>query len=152
MEKSTDCGTQKAPIGLWFDRNEILVELQGGKHSDPMRETIIRDRILQDWITLNDELRESNAESIKLGAELAQTRTELAALREENRWIPCAERLPEEGNANDEKLVYDPYNGVYTAYYRGAWWANRDTERCGIEYDNVTHWRPLPAGPEVDNA
>ena len=57
------------------------------------------------------------------------------------RWIPVEERLPEEGV---EVIVYSKSMGVVPdiSYVKGLWlW------EAGI-VKNVTHWHPLPKGPE----
>lgn len=66
----------------------------------------------------------------------------LAELEAVARWIPVTERMPQEGStvlvwgtACDAALV-----GWHT---RGKWSAHGG--KCGL----VTHWRPLPDGPEV---
>jgi hypothetical protein len=69
------------------------------------------------------------------------------------RWIPVTERLPEEWT---EVLVFarcrpDADGFVQTAVYignPGCWrvtWNN-----CMLEYNIVTHWRPLPEEPKED--
>ena len=58
-----------------------------------------------------------------------------------SRWIPVEERLPEEGV---EVIVYSKGVGVIPdiSYVKGRWiWD------AGI-IKNVTHWMPLPKGPE----
>ena len=71
-------------------------------------------------------------------------RAELAELREANRWIPVEERLPEAGVkaiATDgdhvDMALYD-YNNEWD------WWVP-----IGNADEEITHWRPLPAPPEV---
>jgi len=78
---------------------------------------------------------------------LVDCRSEIARLREERRWVPVGERLPEEG-------------------VEVLWWCNSDDEDRGVfvgERDrsliawgghewfidaDFTHWQPLPPGPE----
>jgi len=76
---------------------------------------------------------------------LEKLRSELAALREQVRWIPVSEKLPKD---NQEVLIYADLiaKGVHSTksrqwsadgyYYHGDW------------YDTVTHWMPLPLPPE----
>jgi hypothetical protein len=83
----------------------------------------------------------------------------LAKLREERRWIPVGERLPE---SKEKVLVYggrteiwingtkQPMPSIHTGYLRGlgdGWfsWDHHDYI-C-----DVTHWMPLPESPEVDD-
>lgn len=94
--------------------------------------------------------------------EAQQTRiTQLEAeLKEERRWIPVEERLPEDDPSikkhhDGEKfgfLTVLAYNGVVrqtNRFFCGE-------ERCGLPKTNgwewasanVTHWRPLPEPPE----
>jgi hypothetical protein len=73
--------------------------------------------------------------------------TEIARLREERRWVPVGERLPDEG-------------------VEVLWWCNSDDEDRGVFVGKrdrslivwgshewfidaeFTHWMPLPPGPE----
>ena len=70
---------------------------------------------------------------------------ELSKLKAQQRWIPVAQRLPEDGF---EVMVYtDRYGGRHEfAYYvprLGAWYQN-----CALLFPNVAHWMPLPEPPE----
>lgn len=61
------------------------------------------------------------------------------------RWIPVTERLPDEGAT---VLVHSTHRGVMVATYqmdlvRPAFFGH------GHAPGTVTHWRPLPAAPEV---
>jgi hypothetical protein len=60
---------------------------------------------------------------------------EITRLREERRWVPVGERLPEE----DEQVL----------------WLLNDNATIDLDYTkpfNATHWKPkpLPPGPEGD--
>ena len=67
---------------------------------------------------------------------------ELRKLREETRWIPVTERLPEEGMDvlvwwYGSHLRIGRYNGRDKSFVVGRYYA-----------PDVTHWRPLPKPPE----
>lgn len=54
-------------------------------------------------------------------------------------WIPCSERLPEEGT----RILFCDIDGdVYCGerYYGGAWWDDRNDDHV----KNVIAWMPLP--------
>ena len=71
-----------------------------------------------------------------LEAENARLTAELTALREQVRWIPVSERLPEKDGA---------YIGWDGTLYVGFTW----DERFSVMFPNtVTHWMPLPLPPE----
>jgi hypothetical protein len=73
---------------------------------------------------------------------------EIARLREERRWVPVGERLPD-----DLRRVMVMAPGLYGAQV--AWLLNGKWHD-GIGYPDdaidcrVTHWMPLPPGPEGD--
>ena len=87
---------------------------------------------------------------------------ENAALKEESRWIPVSERLPEQPPdfigedglmrfvSGMDYIVADAENNVYVAHYlfgcssmKYFWYKNSLTP-----LKNVTHWRPLPEPPQ----
>ena len=82
-----------------------------------------------------------------IGACLAEAATRLAELVEERRWVPVGERLPE-----DLRRVMVMAPGLYGAQV--AWLLNGKWHD-GIGYPDdaidcrVTHWQPLPPGPEA---
>ena len=73
---------------------------------------------------------------------------EVERLREERRWVPVGERLPD-----DLRRVMVMAPGLYGAQV--AWILNGKWHD-GIGYPDdaidgrVTHWQPLPPGPEGD--
>jgi hypothetical protein len=72
-------------------------------------------------------------------------RARVVELEAAQRWVPVGERLPGEGVA---VLVHSMHRGVMVATY------DTDGARCaffghGVAAGTVTHWRALPAGPEV---
>ena len=88
----------------------------------------------------NEQLREAAALVTKESAELL-----------ERRWIPVEERLPEVWR-NDETaelvnyMIYSPDFGVDIGNYH----AKAKKWLCMALPCTVTHWMPLPSGPEVD--
>lgn len=61
-------------------------------------------------------------------------------------WVPCAERMPEEGV--DVLIVFGLDRVVTIARWNGerAWWS--DEGRVQFPADEVTHWCPLLAPPK----
>ena len=103
-------------------------------------------------ITLRDDLAEAADLIEKLTARYAE---ELAVAQERPRWIPVTERLPEEGVpvlinyiGTDGKVYAD---GVAAWTECGWFWGEG-----GLVYGSeevavpITHWMPLPDGPEVE--
>ena len=88
----------------------------------------------------NEQLREAAALVAKESAELL-----------ERRWIPVTERLPEVWR-NDETaelvnyMIYSPDFGVDIGNYH----AKAKKWLCMALPCTVTHWMPLPSGPEVE--
>lgn len=88
----------------------------------------------------NKRLREADALVTKESAELL-----------ERRWIPVEERLPEVWR-NDETaelvnyMIYSPDFGVDIGNYH----AKAKKWLCMALPCTVTHWMPLPSGPEVE--
>lgn len=88
----------------------------------------------------NEQLREAAALVTKESAELL-----------ERRWIPVEERLPEVWR-NDETaelvnyMIYSPDFGVDIGNYH----AKAKKWLCMALPCTVTHWMPLPSGPEAE--
>jgi len=83
---------------------------------------------------------------VNFAARWREMEAELEQLREESRWIPVEERLPEDDVMvlvwrKCSKYSYPQYTAVHNS---GEWFSNG-----GRKVNNITHWRPLPAGPEV---
>ena len=86
---------------------------------------------------------------------LAEAATRLAELVEERRWVPVGERLPEIGT----DVLAMGSEGVFQACLI-LWGESRRWEAlvldvhgcgcCGGGGASVTHWMPLPPGPEGD--
>ena len=83
----------------------------------------------------------------KAAGEIAETvvglRDRVNGLEAAHRWVPVNQRLPPLG---EDVLVWSPGWTAATQGYR----TTRDVFVSMDEVDMpVTHWRPLPAGPEV---
>ena len=84
---------------------------------------------------------------------LTRLATRLAELVEERRWVPVGERLPEIGT----DVLAMGSEGVFQACLT-LWGESRRWEAlvldvhgcgcCGGGRASVTHWQPLPPGPE----
>ena len=141
------------------------------------------------------DLQRAGAYMIEAQAKwIGELEAELAKLREENRWIPVEERLPEnevdvlilaerrlygisetdrrkhhivatafhtDGKMNTEDSGYNwelwdtgaEYDEEVDAYIipEGWWEAVRYGEEFSAVDDIVTHWKPMPKGPEVEH-
>lgn len=101
-------------------------------------------------ITLCDDLAKAADLIEKLTARCARYAEEIAVLQEREKWVPVTERLPEVWR-NDETselvnyMIYSPDFGVDIGNYH----ANAKKWLCMALPCTVTHWRPLPDGPEA---
>ena len=86
----------------------------------------------------------------KLTGRCTRYAEEIAVLQEREKWVPVTERLPEVWR-NDETselvnyMIYSPDFGVDIGNYH----AKAKKWLCMALPCTVTHWRPLPNGPEV---
>ena len=87
----------------------------------------------------------------------------IAALREQPRWIPVEERLPEKSG---QYLTYETWGygcAIDTSYwtnsyrdknevemYGRALWYRYDSEYGDYEVNRITHWMPLPEPPKEE--
>lgn len=77
---------------------------------------------------------------------------ELEAAREDG-WIACSDRLPERDGLG-AVLAFDaarPRKGVWLETTHPSWWGQfmEDANEWG---PTVTHWRPIPTPPAIDQA
>lgn len=79
---------------------------------------------------------------------------EIAVLQEKEKWISTTERLPEAGETVLAVVYGKPNENVeligaieLAEWYEGEWFID-----AWPDWENVrvTHWLPLPAGPEVE--
>lgn len=77
--------------------------------------------------------------------EAEQLRTANAKLREEARWIPVSERLPE----NEEEVIVACVDETSITLWFGAYWMDdthwkAEHEEYAAGYiDLITHWKPI---------
>lgn len=92
-----------------------------------------------------DELNCMAASAIEgLQAQLRAVEDQRNALLEENRWIPVEERMPDAGTA---LLAWESLSGAaYPGTYDDKGWFLAGYF-CAVH--SVTHWKPMPKGPEV---
>lgn len=96
------------------------------------------------------ELLDAAADLIeKLTDRCARYAEEIAVAQERTRWIPVTERLPED--SMQKVLVFVPHihgDIVDVGRYLGAdGWV---LEEWYLTQSAVTHWMPLPEGPEEE--
>ena len=81
---------------------------------------------------------------------------ELRKLKEQTRWIPVTERLPETSTEQGEDISYeisgyvlgiDEKNEVQKVKWECGDYFQGWQDEPGTVY-NITHWKPLPAPPE----
>lgn len=68
------------------------------------------------------------------------------------KWVKCSDRLPEESGYY---LTYTSWDWISVNEYSSRWekWniSDKSTNEdwiSKVEMKNITHWMPLPAGPE----
>ena len=72
----------------------------------------------------------------------------LAKLRQERRWIPVGDRLPEDNSNVLAYLRIGEAGRIYPANYaKGVWW---DRLFSTPATNTTTHWMPLPEPPKED--
>ena len=85
-------------------------------------------------------------DSVKASDAVRWAIAEIVKLREERRWVPVGERLPEHPcwviafDAEQQLVIYVHFSS--DDYHDGPVWENDRGRR------NPTHWMPLPPAPE----
>jgi len=72
---------------------------------------------------------------------------------ENDRWVPVAERLPEIFNPVFAVTKNNEKYGVAFIGSNGNWvwcWSNRPKNTTSLDLLWISHWRPLPPGPEEE--
>ena len=108
---------------------------------------------LSDADRLAQELVEARHDRDEARAQYAEARSVIRGyLAPDTNWIPCAERMPEDGD-EDDMLIWGPdYHRPFLAAYIGSAPDDRDrawtTPQCRVPTSPITHRRPLPEAPE----
>ena len=100
-----------------------------------------------------ETLRDGNRE---LRARITELETEVARLQEAARWIPVEERLPEPGVPvlmwlHPRHIPGQAKEGTYMPVlnpdrsWRSTW------DMSTYETGEITHWRPMPSVPNVED-
>ena len=99
--------------------------------------------------TAADLIEEQQREIERLQNDLILKNDELLKLREENRWIPVGEQLPEEFVSVLVCIPSEnPLPTVKEAYLANGAWA---TKMAIFFMEEVSHWKPMPKGVEVQD-
>ena len=143
-------------IGRWGVSEHQPIDLDDLRRVAVKVRWMTDDNWLADMVELAcDEisrLREDNDEQCRLHgvgsqrelrqlAVIEEQAREIARLREERRWVPVSERLPKPGET--VLMLMDGIDPVSGWYENGHFHNAYDTLY-------VTHWMPLPPGPEGD--
>jgi hypothetical protein len=143
-------------IGRWGVSEHQPIDLDDLRRVAVKVRWMTDDNWLADMVELAcDEisrLREDNDEQCRLHgvgsqrelrqlAVIEEQAREIARLREERRWVPVSERLPKPGET--VLMLMDGIDPVSGWYENGHFHNAYDTLY-------VTHWMPLPPGPEED--
>jgi hypothetical protein len=100
--------------------------------------------------SLESDYAISNRELLIKQVEINRLTAENTALREQVRWIPVSERLPEDGQS---VLVYDRIaQDCVVVRYENIKWKYYAFEHSVEAFKSVfTHWMPLPSFPESED-
>ena len=94
---------------------------------------------IYDWMhEAADAIEELLSERDEVNADSWKTAFEVE--RDEHRWIPVTERLPEEAGFT---LIFTANGNPGVCYFTNGWWG-------GYSKDHITHWMPLPEPPKEE--
>ena len=135
LEAARKIGLYQGKSGIW-----AVIEQASDRIANQSNHIAALQQEIEKLRGQNEQLREAAALVAKESAELL-----------ERRWIPVTERLPEVWR-NDETaelvnyMIYSPDFGVDIGNYH----AKAKKWLCMALPCTVTHWAPLPSGPEVE--
>lgn len=103
-----------------------------------------------------DELKKGISHIENMVTAIYRLQAENDALREQNRWIPVTERLPEDY----EKVLFNAKGVVYRGHHildvtvffnktgTPSWVADNEYDDDDLKYGDVTQWMNLPEPPQ----
>ena len=148
-----------------MDDREKLIELLEQKcHDDWYSNEEIADHLIANGVTVSGEIEELRADNERLREMWAKAVSDLSKTKVQ-RWIPFAERLPEEDGEYlvwFDRNMFEHYAEVrhfakdgetvdeYDLHHEKNVWYYYDSEWGYVACLNVTHWMPLPEPPKED--
>ncbi len=118
----------------YIERDALLKKAIAGRRfvftmKDALNDTYIVETCYKDLVDIVNSIPAADVEPAK-------------------RWIPCSEKMPEEG---EDVLLWDSFDKTtFTGhYYKYDGWTVDGYDVGRFPFD-ITHWRPLPEPPEMD--
>ena len=149
-DKIAECDREAALRGfsdtgfprLWFS---ALSRVAGLELARPPRSKCVN---LGDGSIPSPVTRDTSPAICELQQQNDELRDEIARLREERRWVPAGERLPTV--QGDDVLTLSFFSDgsplVCIGWHNGIEWMHYIGRGPGLP---VSHWQPLPPGPEA---
>ena len=100
------------------------------------------------WLEHWKMVKECDARSYPHRTEHAEAANHCRVLLDALRWVPCAERMPTEDDADEKGNVLCFWTDGAIETYQARWVEEWNSDRN--HKDKITHWRPLPAPPESE--
>ena len=148
-DKIAECDREAALRGfsdtglprLWFS---ALSRVAGLELARPPRSKCVN---LGDGSIPSPVTRDTSPAICELQQQNDELRDEIARLREERRWIPVGERLPEKYQRVIVAFTPDSRGVVEVCEAVHGFGSDFETDKGCYE---CSHWQPLPPGPETE--
>lgn len=147
----------------WLTEYRAMIS---GRESDSLSERLASHLVWAESnsyecpITLAEDLQEAISGIRDKDATICNLIENIKCLQSVSSWIPCSERMPETTEKglgvlySDCLLVVSSKTGWTAMAYcltdgEKSWWEFADAQnKIKIDWDEVTHWMPLPEPPE----